>query len=543
MSLINMSLVASVLIIGIVLFRSLFVHRIPKKIMTILWGIVILRLVFPTSISLPFPIGGSLMQVQPSPAYAEVAVTATTDLAQQEIMEFGNAEIVVLTVELSEGEFFGKTLWIIYLAGAAIMFLGSVYLYVRDSRYFRESLPMGELERKYLVSRMLLEEKEQKYLEKVCFRISDRTVTPVTYGVLKPAIVFPKGIFLKEEKEVSFCLLHELVHVRNHDNLRKLIVHAVLCIHWFNPFVWVMYFLVNRDMELLCDEMAVRKCKADRQDYALALLSLAERRAAGFRTALGFGKNAVKERILAVMSDGKTTFGGMIAAVATVALAVIVFLSSQMTLVVASAETSAEYTIVADSIASADEEYMVTAYSIGSSDVVEAGIDEGGDVISNLYFADEAVGTSLPEQESGMGVIAADVMKTAEMTTDSEDDVAVIDKTNWALEEDKDTDLPDSLVKSLQELEKEFEGTEFHVVIGRDDYQLYYEEIPVYFFADNRAEEDEGFSGRVFAREAGNGNGDIGVETVRDEKGVIVGLRALSEEESREVAKAWTGRN
>lgn len=512
MELIQMNLVAGILIIGIILFRSVFVNRIPKRVMMILWGIVVLRLLFPSSIPLPLPeMGGSMPQAQ------AVYVTAALDAADvAEAEQQPGIDTVVFVIEEAAKEGWGKALTVVYLFGTAAMILGSVYLYVRDGRFFRESLPMGEKERQNLIGRLVPEEKEQKYLKKVCFRISDRTATPVTYGVFRPAIVFPKGIFLKEEKELRFCLLHELVHIRNHDNLRKLVVHAALCLHWFNPLVWVMYFLVNRDMELLCDERAVRKGRADRQDYALALLSLAERRIMGFRTALGFGKNAVKERILAVMSAGKPTAGGVLAVVLAIGMALTVFLSSQMVIAFASAETAAEYTVAMGStvdIGYYDENGQSYAYGEG----------ENQRQIGVALFTDDTW--------------TYDVMESAETTVEA--DTAEAD-TAAAWEIAEGTSLPDELVISLRELGKEFEGEGLQIQIMPDDYQLYYNENPVYFFADNRNQDGDGFSGRVFAREAGGENGDTGVATVRDENGVIVGLVNLSVEESEKLARAWT---
>ena len=66
---------------------------------------------------------------------------------------------------------------------------------------------------------------------------------------------------------------HEYNHILHFDALNKIILAVILCIHWFNPIVWVMYFLANRDMELYCDEAVVRKGKKEtRESYALALL-------------------------------------------------------------------------------------------------------------------------------------------------------------------------------------------------------------------------------------------------------------------------------
>ncbi len=55
MSVLHMSVTAGVLILGILLFRSFFLHKISKKIIVILWEIAILRLLFPVSVAVPLP--------------------------------------------------------------------------------------------------------------------------------------------------------------------------------------------------------------------------------------------------------------------------------------------------------------------------------------------------------------------------------------------------------------------------------------------------------------------------------------------------------
>lgn len=479
----EMNMAAGILIIGIVLFRLLFVRRIPKRIMVILWGIVVLRLLLPFCI-VPFPpIVTLIIENVPlsDPVLGEVTVTTSN-------FETGNAERIFYMAELSQGVDWNMILRALYLAGVAVMSIGSVYLYLRDSRLFRESLPMEKQEKERLIKLIGKVNTEWKHLEKIDFRISDRTATPITYGVFRPAIVFPKGIWMKAEKEVAFCLLHELVHIRNHDNLKKLVVHLALCIHWFNPLVWVMYVLFNRDIELLCDETAVRRGMADRQGYALALLSLAERRAEGFRTALGFGKNAVKERILAVMTAGETKISGVLAGVLAVAVALGAFLGSRAVAV----------SVYSDSVAVAEPFTTVNVTAVEMEDTAELSVD-------------------------AVTLASAD---------------AEIAQVQTVMEE---SELPDGMIASLQQLADEFEVYGLQVQITSDDYQLYFGGEPVYFFADNRNLDGTGFSGRVYAREAGNGNGDTGVVTKRDEDEAIVGLVRLSEEESRDVARAWTG--
>ncbi|MBD5474008.1 MAG: M56 family metallopeptidase [Lachnospiraceae bacterium] len=516
-SLKEMSMAAGILIIGIVLFRLLFVRRIPKRIMVILWEIVVLRLLLPFVITFPLPgitalITEKFGTVSDDYSFGTVVVTST-DLGM------GNAKGIFWTAEIPQRLYWSDILTVLYLAGIVVMCVGSVYLYLRDSRLFRESLPMEKCEKMRLIKLIEIEDKEWGYLEKIDFRISDRTATPVTYGVFRPAIVFPKGILLKEEKELGLCLLHELVHIRNHDNLKKLVVHAALCIHWFNPLVWLMYSLFNRDIELLCDETAVRKCMADKQDYALALLSMAERRAAGFRTALGFGKNAVKERILAVMTAGETKISSMAAAVLAVILALTAFLGTQT---FAAGVVAAEYVITAD-------EGAETSYGDGAQEYTYTVTDELGAAYATVNIVTvEAEDT------------AEQLVDTAEQSVDAVT-LASADEEIVQAQAMEATEWMGDVIMPLQKLADEFAVYGLQVQISSDDYQLYFGGEPVYFFADNQNLDGTGFSGRVYAREAGNGNGDTGVVTKRDEDGAIIGLVRLSEEESRDVAKAWTG--
>lgn len=536
MSFLQMSLSAGILILGIILFRLLFIRRIPKRVMVILWGIVVLRLLLPFSIDWLWPGIGSLVREE----HVIVESYRVELFTVNNFWEAENSETACYVVDLSEKVEWSAIMKGVYLIGAAAMILGSVYLYRKDSSLFKESLPMEKQEKERLIRQVEAGKRLQKDLEKVDFRVSDRTASPVTYGVFCPVMIFPKGIFWKEDREAGFCLLHEMAHIKNHDNLRKLVVHGALCIHWFNPLVWVMYFLFHRDIELLCDEMAVRRCRADRQDYALALLSLAERRTLGFRTALGFGRNAVKERILAVMTAGKTTVCGMLAAAFAVALALTVFLNGSLSAVSAEATSAGEY------VATYGD--YIAAYNANEA-------TDQGFTVTVTYPVDTAEAAYLIQDTMEAGEIqdTAEIAYLMQGTAETTYDIEAVQEQNTVTEtydgialgggEVMENDgLPDSLVFTLKNLADEFDEYGLEIQFSADDYQLYFEGTPVYFFTDNLNPDGESFRGRVYARAAGNGNGNTGIKTKRDENGMIVGLVSLSEEESKEMARAWTGR-
>ena len=145
---------------------------------------------------------------------------------------------------------------------------------------------------------------------------------------MKPVILLPKETDWNDSRQLSYVLLHEQIHIRRLDSLRKLVMTAALCIHWFNPFVWLMYILFNRDMELVCDEAVVHACgRRSRSAYARTLISMEERKSPALPLCNSFSRSAVKERVTAVMKTKKMTLWLGIVCVVILA-AVVVFLAT-----------------------------------------------------------------------------------------------------------------------------------------------------------------------------------------------------------------------
>ncbi|MBQ4347942.1 MAG: Ig-like domain-containing protein, partial [Firmicutes bacterium] len=117
------------------------------------------------------------------------------------------------------------------------------------------------------------------------------------------------------------CILtHEYIHIRRFDTLKRLIFGAVLCIHWFDPLVWVMFMFASRDIELACDEAATAELGDDkRAAYLHVLITLEETKTRmAFPLVSHFGKHAVHERMSAVMKKKKYTLPVFIATMALV---------------------------------------------------------------------------------------------------------------------------------------------------------------------------------------------------------------------------------
>ncbi len=130
---------------------------------------------------------------------------------------------------------------------------------------------------------------------------SEEIGAPFTVGLVSPIICLPKNLSSVEREMV---LAHERMHIRRKDQLIKLAAYAVRSVHWFNPLVWGAFFFFEEDMEVSCDEAALRSLGYERRkDYAKTLLAFAGcGEAAAGGCSMSFGKKNAKSRIRSVLS-------------------------------------------------------------------------------------------------------------------------------------------------------------------------------------------------------------------------------------------------
>ena len=135
---------------------------------------------------------------------------------------------------------------------------------------------------------------------RICVSSSRRA--PLTFGVFHPTVLLPEDLPVGDA-QFQLVLAHELAHIRRKDCLRKLLLTVCLCLYWWNPLVWMMVWLANRDMELACDEAVLRALGPDcKKAYALTLLDMAQRNPKSAPLCSGFAKSSAEERIRAILS-------------------------------------------------------------------------------------------------------------------------------------------------------------------------------------------------------------------------------------------------
>ena len=107
----------------------------------------------------------------------------------------------------------------------------------------------------------------------VYYLIPDGICGSCTVGFFRQKIVFPES-FPMLHSEYDMVYKHEHSHLKNHDNLVKVLCLLVLCLHWMNPVAYLLLFLYIDTAEIVSDSAAVEGClKERRKDYATLLVN------------------------------------------------------------------------------------------------------------------------------------------------------------------------------------------------------------------------------------------------------------------------------
>lgn len=299
--LLSMSFAASWLILAVLLLR-LVLCRAPKWSRCVLWALVGLRLVLPISLESSLSLIPRL-QTASQPVFDEKVFNFTGATA---FIPSGGAalqgQITYNAPETITGPGLMTVLSWIWLAGVILLLGYALVSALRLRRRVAEAVPIGKM---------------------VCQ--CDRLDTPFILGVVRPRIYLPSDL---PPSAVGPVLAHEQAHLSRRDHWWKPLGFLLLAVYWFHPLVWLAYYLFCRDLELACDERAIRNLDGEgRRAYSLALLNCSVDRRTLAACPLAFGEGSVKGRIKAVLNYRRPTFWLVLAAVAACVTVAVCFLT------------------------------------------------------------------------------------------------------------------------------------------------------------------------------------------------------------------------
>ena len=316
MSLWQMSVSGAVMIVVITVLRALLLERLPKRTFLVLWQVALARLLVPFSV----PFGGSVYVLVQRGTQAVTGTnrpaagpTLPGDFTAGMAAEAAAAPHPAPDRCRSAHQAPAVPVWaVIWLAGVLLLAAFFAAAYRRSWKKFQMSFPVEQpFARQWLQAHLLR--------RKITIRQCAFITSPLTFGVRHPVILLPKKTDWRDEATLQYVLEHEFVHIRRFDAVTKLLLTAAVCVHWPNPFVWVLYALANRDIELACDEAVLHRFGRDaRADYARALIRMEETRNGFAPLCSSFSSNAMEERIVAIMKTGKTTIVSVLLAGALV---------------------------------------------------------------------------------------------------------------------------------------------------------------------------------------------------------------------------------
>lgn len=287
MQVIDMSKMASIAIV-IVIIARLALKRFPKFISYALWFVVLFRLLCPIS----FESVISMMPEMTSTSYhysladEKISILGAGEAAYQAVGDALNGGLGVQHIKTMEIDENGNVKYVtsnwfevgilcgqyVWLLGIGVLLIYSFISYKKVKQKISTAIPL----------------KENVY-------IVDEEISPFVMGIIQPKIYLPRGL---GEKEQTYIILHEQFHIKRFDYIVKVLAFAALCIHWFNPMVWLAFFLFSQDMEMSCDEAVIRKLGEEtKAEYSETLLALATGHRMIRGVPLAFGEGNTKGRI------------------------------------------------------------------------------------------------------------------------------------------------------------------------------------------------------------------------------------------------------
>ena len=316
------------LVILAVLLVRLILRRLPKKYSYLLWSVVGIRMLFQIQLPARFSllsIWHFLMQrisgirfLTDSPKVTNMQRLTDLQAGTQNLQPAGQL-ITGQTVTgaaqgLSQagsglGNGWNQILQIcmfIWIAGVIALMLYGIISYLRCRRMTAQAVHM-----------------EGNIWE------CDHLATPFVLGIVRSRIYIP---FHLSAEEKPYILAHETYHIRRGDPIVRLLAFVLLTFYWINPFVWIAYFLMIRDMEMSCDEAVLLQLGTQiKKAYSNSLLTFATGRKQVTFSPLAFGESGTSGRIKNILDFKKPKVWGSLLAILAVILAAVFCLTSQKT--------------------------------------------------------------------------------------------------------------------------------------------------------------------------------------------------------------------
>lgn len=306
----KISINVSVLILWIVLVRFLGRKHLSRNVIVAMWNLVMIRALIPLQIpveKIPF-VEEKLKQIS-------MSNNAFGALSFQ-----NSGRLIEVPADIAKAGEIREYIFMVWLIGMIMACLLMIWRGLSEFRFLREIVPTECRQVEEIINKSGIRRTVRVYTGR-------HFCSPVTCGMFQPRIILPEDFDKEGEANIRNIILHELSHIRRFDVLKRVCMCMAVCVHWFNPLMWICLHLYRYDQEMACDERVLREMDyKDAKEYAETLIRMSaqnEREAILFE---GFQrKNAQRRRILAAIENKKMGVVGTVAALLVMASSLVSF--------------------------------------------------------------------------------------------------------------------------------------------------------------------------------------------------------------------------
>ena len=277
-ALLNRAVAATLLILAVCVYRALS-PKAPKWTRLFLWALAGLRLCLPFSIRSAWSLVPSekILDYETAQYAAKPEITSGIAALNQAVNPaFGESFAATPAASVNPLQVWMHLAGIVWAIGVLALLLAALVSVWKLRRRVQASIELTK-----------------------GVRLCDAIDTPFLLGLFRPTVYLPSQL---SQQERDVVLAHEAAHKTHGDCIWKLLGYGILCVYWFYPPVWLGYALFCRDLELACDERAVKRLSLEeKKRYASVLLSCSVPRGSFPVCPLAFGEVGVKERVKRVL--------------------------------------------------------------------------------------------------------------------------------------------------------------------------------------------------------------------------------------------------
>lgn len=313
--LLSLSMSGSILIMLLLALKPFIKKRFSNTWQYYIWFIILLRFLLPITAEVNFM--GYIAQ------HIESNITATNQTSGQNVPKSEPGALIdgetwlqipqtkddaVTPAEQNVGKVIQDNVWMIWAAGMLMMFFYKIISYNAFVRFVKVRAELvtdpGVLDiyRTELAS--------AKVKRKIPLKLNDRIGSPMLAGIIRPILVIPS--LEVSSSNLQYIFRHELIHYKRGDILYKWLAQITKCVHWFNPFVYMVSKQIDQSCELSCDEVIIKHLdKTAKESYGDALIASLKSQenysAFVISMTMSDNKKRLKERLDAIMNFKKTT--------------------------------------------------------------------------------------------------------------------------------------------------------------------------------------------------------------------------------------------